>query len=194
MGKKNRQWMGIGLGIMGVAFIAACAGAPPKPDWVDKGSGAFPGDRGTALYGVGVASKSPNVAMTRTRSENRGRAELAKVIETYIASFVKDFMQEHKDYMDPEASGSQEFTSAVSKSVAEATLVGSQIVDHWTDNEGNLYSLATLPLDNKFLEAFAGKAKESLRERKAQILENKANEMLKQLDEELAKKTERQAQ
>ncbi len=184
------------LAITSLVFVLSCGGKTPvkpgAPEWVTKGSGAFPGDQGVIMYGVGVTGKSPNIAMMREKSHNRARADISKAMETYIASFIKDFMQEHMDYMDPDSSGSQEFTSAVSKSVTEATLVGAEIVDHWTDSDGNMYSLCKMPLDSSFLKAFSNKAAEALRERKAQMLESKANQMLEDLDKELEKKTQRQ--
>ena len=184
------------LAITSMVFVLSCAGAPAAkpgaPEWVNKGSGAFPGDQGVIMYGVGVVNKSPNIAMMRTKSHNRARTELAAAMETYVASFIKDFMQEHMDYMDPKSSGSQEFTSAVSKSVTEATLVGAEIVDHWNDPDGNLYSLCRMPLDSSFLKNFSNRAAEAIRERKAAVLEGKANQMLEDLDKELEKKTQRQ--
>jgi hypothetical protein len=184
------------LAITSLVFVLSCGGKAPvkpgAPDWVNKGSGAFPGDQGVIMYGVGVTNKSPNISMMRTKAHNRARTEMAAAMETYVASFIKDFMQEHMDYMDPDSSGSQEFTSAVAKSVTEATLVGAEIVDHWTDPDGNMYALSKMPLDSSFLKAFSNKAAEALRERKAQMLESKANQMLEDLDKELEKKTQRQ--
>lgn len=182
-------------GAIGLAvLLGACAGAPSRPAWVDKYGEAFPDNQKANLYGVGVSTKSLNPSMLRQKTEGRARQELAKQVETYVASFIKDFQQEHKDFMDPSSAGSQEFTAIVAKNVSEATLAGSQIVDHWTDNEGNMYALAKLPLDPQFIGEFSKKASEAIRERKAAVLEGKTNEMLKQLDEELSKKTQRQAQ
>lgn len=183
------------LAITSLIFVLSCGGAPVKPgapDWVNKGSGAFPGDQGVVMYGVGVTGKSPNIKMMRTKSHNDARVQMAAAMETYVASFIKDFMQEHMDYMDPKSSGSQEFTSAVSKSVTEATLVGAEIVDHYNDPDGNMYSLCRMPLDSSFLKNFSNRAAEAIRERKAAVLEGKANQMLEDLDKELEKKTQRQ--
>lgn len=190
---KFRKLMLVAL-MVGVAAsfgLAGCAGAPEKPDWIIKGSGAFPGDQGGVLYGVGIAAKSPNIVMQRTKADSRGRQELGRIINTYVASFMKDFMEEHQDFVDPAGSGSDEFTSYVSKQVSEATLVGSQIIDHYTDSDGTLYALAKLSVDD-VLANIRSKTEAALREKKRAILEHKTNEMLNTLDEELTKKREAQ--
>ncbi|MCX5859053.1 MAG: hypothetical protein NT056_04050 [Proteobacteria bacterium] len=174
-------------------FLAGCAGGPAKPDWIIKGSGAFPGDQGGALYGVGIAAKSPNIAMQRQKADSRARQELGRVINTYVASFMKDFMEEHQDFVDKEGSGSDEFTSIVSKTVSEATLVGSQIIDHFNDSDGTLYALGKLAVDD-VLNQIKSKTQEALKEKKRAILEAKTNEMLNTLDDELKKKREAQNQ
>jgi hypothetical protein len=167
--------------------LVACAGKAKPPEWVIKGSGAFPGDRGKALYGVGLSEKSANLAMSRTKSSDRARQELAKILNSYVATFMKDFMEEHKDYTDPAAGGSDEFTSYVSKSVSEATLVGSQIVDRWEDEEGRQYALAILAVDD-VLNQIGEKTKAALKEKKRGVLEGRSNDMLKSLDDQLGKK------
>ena len=106
------------------------------PDWVIKGGGAFKSEKGTALYGVGINTFDPNPAMHRQTADARARQDLAKIIDTYVGSLMKDFMQSHKDFQNPEASSSVQFVSVVSKNVTDATLSGSQIIDHWTDKDG----------------------------------------------------------
>lgn len=190
---KFHRMMGVAVAV-GIACslaLAGCAGAPEKPDWIVKGSGAFPGDQGGVLYGVGIAAKSPNIVMQRTKSDSRARQELGRIINTYVASFMKDFMEEHQDFVDPAGSGSDEFTSYVAKQVSEATLVGSQIIDHYTDSDGTLYALAKLAVDD-VLANIRSKTEAALRAKKRAILEHKTNEMLNTLDDELKKKRDAQ--
>ncbi len=182
-----------GAAFTATLFLAGCAGGPSKPDWIIKGSGAFPGDKGGVLYGVGIAAKSPNLAMQRQKADSRARQELGRVINTYVASFMKDFMEEHQDFVDKKGTGSDEFTSVVSKTVSEATLVGSQIIDHFSDSDGTLYALGKLATDD-VLAQIKSKTEEALKERKGAILEAKTNDMLNALDDQLKKKQAAQDQ
>lgn len=169
-------------------FSAGCASTP---GWV-KGIVDMDDAGVTALYGVGMARKGPNLAATRTKAEARGRAELAKQIETYASSFIKDFIEEHRDYMaDPESQSSTEFFSSVAKNIAEATLSGSMLIDTYQDDE-HWYSLIKMTLDNKFVDQFKKRVAASVRTKQGVVLEEKTNQMLEDLDKELAKKTARQ--
>ena len=66
------------------------------------------------------------------------------------------------------------------------------IIDSYDDGD-NWYSLAKLPLESKFVEAFRARVAESIRDRKLAVAEDKANQMLEELDKELVKKTDRQS-
>src|SRR4030088_1593841 len=89
------------MGLMAVAALVACSGKKPEmsnqiqhasgPDWVNRGSGAFGSDKGKMFYGVGFASGIHNVAMRRSPSDSRARAEIAKTLDTYVAVLNKDY-------------------------------------------------------------------------------------------------------
>ena len=181
-----------------ICLMFSYCGGKKAPEWVTKGAAAFPQDEGKKLYGVGVASASPNVAMTRERCTTRSRAEIAKIVNTYVASLVKDFMEEHKDYFNPDAAGSNEFTQSVAKSVADATLVGSQIIDWYPEgpeyDEGeNVFCLAVLNVDT-VLSSYAEKAKQAIREQHRAVMKERAEEALNALDQQLEKKRQTEKQ
>jgi hypothetical protein len=171
-----------------VSFQIGCGKKPPE--WVIKGAGAF-SPKEKKLYGVGVSELSPNEAMTRIRCDTRARADLARVLDSYVASLITDFMEEHKDYFNKDAEGSDEFTQIIIKSTTEALLVGSQIVDRYTDEKKKvMYCLALLEVDNVLQETF-NKMKDMARQKHRAIVKERAEEMLQKLDEELKKRTER---
>jgi len=93
---KSRRIAVLGVILtLGVFLIAGCASAPEGkiadgPEWVYKGSGAFDVDKGKVFYGVGVASGINNKALLISTAQNRARAEVAKVMETYVAVLSKD--------------------------------------------------------------------------------------------------------
>lgn len=171
-----------------VAVVAFACAKPKPPDWVNRGSGSFPGDQGARIYGVGVADFSKSIAMTRLKCDNRARAELARVLNTYVATLMHDFMEEHRDFFNPETEGLDEFVSYIAKSVAEATLVGSQIIDRWDDEDKKVqYCLSVLNAES-VLNSLRSKMREAIEEQHRAIVRERANEMLKKLDEELLKK------
>ena len=51
------------LALIVAVALSGCAGQVPK--WVQKGSGAFPGEQGKAIYGVGIAPYDPNSMLQR---------------------------------------------------------------------------------------------------------------------------------
>ncbi|MBM4082743.1 MAG: hypothetical protein FJ278_23760, partial [Planctomycetes bacterium] len=156
--------------LVGLAFLAAvgCESTPPpapkppqtgiesggvtgsakEPVWVSQGGGAFPGDRGKFLYAVGSSAKDINRSLTETRARDRGRQELARIIETQVNSMIKDFMESHKDYADPKVASSIEFTQIVSKSVSAASVSGAVQQDSWAAPDGTLYVLMRLAVED----------------------------------------------
>lgn len=184
---KTKAYLGIVALLIGVV-LGGCGVKRPK--WIDEGGAAFK-DR-EVLYGVGVSRRSPNPQMERDKAHNRARQDLGKQIEVYVASFLKDFMEEHHDYFNPEGTRSVEFTSSVSKSVSEATLIGSQIVDHYRDEEGNLWALAKVSVDDVF-DQIREKMRQAAQERQRALLAERTDEMLEELDKEIAKKRSAQS-
>jgi len=164
-------------------------GDPNEPSWVSRGSGEFPGDVGKALYAVGMAGYDPNPRLQDMVAKNTARTEMARQIETYVAAMMKDFMQSHKDFADPKSASSIQFVQAVSKSVTEATLVGSKQINAWREPQTKTqYVLMTMPLKSVYSGAGKKAIMKKARERQAEVFKAKADEALKALDGELEKR------
>ena len=147
--------------LVAVAALVACGGGKAEvvknepnnlkgidyPDWVTKGSGAFGGEQGRVFYGVGSASGIKNHALARTTSDNRARAEIAKIFEVYSASLMKDYMAS-TTAGDMSASSEEQHVEQAIKTFSAQTLSGVQIVDHWFHPDGTVYALAQLDLEN----------------------------------------------
>src|SRR5271154_6674525 len=80
-------------------LVAACGPGTVKgpvaaqsPDWVNKGSGAFKDGGQGVFYGVGIAQGIRNRALSVTASDDRARAEIAKIMNDYVAVLSKDYM------------------------------------------------------------------------------------------------------
>ena len=181
-----------GFLVMAFAVVAACGDDKPAPqaapivnqgpEWVTKGSGAFGAEGQKVFYGVGVASNIKNVALLQTTADNRARAEITKIFETYSASLMKDYMASVSD--GDKVSEEQNVENAI-KTFSAQTLSGVQIVDRWKDKEtGAMYSLARLDL-NAFADSI-GKMKELGQKAKDYIRQN-AERVHADLEKEEAK-------
>lgn len=129
--------------------LAGPARAADLPQWVTRGSTAFNNAGERAFYGVGEASGIKNPALLRSTADNRARAELGKIFETFSASLMKDYMN---------SSGEQNVEQAV-KTFSAMSLEGVEVRDRYIAKDGSMYSLAVLDIE-KVLPAIQ-KAKES---------------------------------
>lgn len=139
-------------------ILAGCGGkgaapsAAQPPAWVTQGSGAFEDSGRKVFYGVGAVTGVRNKPLATTASENRARAEIGKVFETYTASLMKDYSASTTGggaVTGASATSEEQFIEQAVKTFSSATLNGVMIIDHWTDpSDGTLYSLARLDLEN----------------------------------------------
>lgn len=139
---------------MGILLVAGCATSPKPsadpasmgPAWVMKGSGAFDVQKGKVFYGVGIASGIKNKAHLRQTADNRARAEIAKTMETYVATLSKDYMAS-TTAGDMSKSSEEQHVETALKTFSKTTLHGAEIVDRWMDpSDGSMYSLCELDL------------------------------------------------
>ena len=146
------------LGMATLAFAMACGGGnKPEmsnqvlhangPDWVNRGSGAFGGDKGKVFYGVGIASGIRNAAMRRSTADSRGRAEISKILDTYVSVLNKDYMAS-TTAGDMSASTEEQHVEQALKTYSQMEMSGVVVVDHWVDNDGTEFALAQLDMDS----------------------------------------------
>ena len=136
-------------------LLVACAGASLRagkmPDWVKEGSGAFRDAGDKVFYGVGAVVGIKNEPLARTSAENRARAEVAKIFETYTASLMKDYMASTTGGAAITAQSpalEEQHIEQTIKTFSSVTLSGVMIVDHWVDAGGDThYALARLDLE-----------------------------------------------
>ena len=142
------------LAIVAVAALAACATPQPSapiasnaPEWVNKGSGAFKDASGKQVfYGVGIAQGIRNRALAVTASDDRGRAEIAKIMNSYVTTLTKDYMAS-VTAGDMTKSSEEQMVSSTMKNFAKFTLHGALPVDHWKDpSDGTLFALVKLDM------------------------------------------------
>jgi len=62
------------------------------PDWVNRGTGAFKDSAGKQVfYGVGAVQGVRNIPLARSSAEDRGRGDLAKIMDSYVTVLSKDY-------------------------------------------------------------------------------------------------------
>jgi hypothetical protein len=161
--------------------ITGCFGNAPK--WVKQGSGAFQSDT-KAFYGVGAIKGVHNPPLATNAADNRARAELGKILQTYSASLMRDYAASSAVDDFAESTEQQLLEQAV-KTFSSTTLSGVQIVNHWTDkDEGITYSLAKLDLDDfeaqiERAKAFNSEVREYLRKNADQLFDHLGGEEAK---------------
>lgn len=156
------------------------------PEWVNKGSGAFGGSK-RVFYGVGSASGIRNHSLARSTADNRARAELSKLFETYSASLMKDY-QASTTAGDFSATSEEQSVEQAIKTFSSTTLNGVEIVDHWIHpTDGTIYSLARLDMA-AFLEQV--ERSQELNARVKEAVKKSAEKSFADLEEEEAKRME----
>ena len=149
MHDKNRVVFQTGAVLLGLGVILAAGCAHYKaspiaqnaPDWVNRGSGAFKDNGAEVFYGVGSVTGIRNRPLQVAAADDRARAEIAKILDTYVAVLSKDYMAS-TTAGDMTKSDEEQYVSQTLKSFAKFTLTGATIVDHWKDpSDGTLFSL-----------------------------------------------------
>ena len=185
--------------LMGMAVVAAalagCGEKKPEmsnqvlhanaPDWVNRGSGAFGGEKGKIFYGVGIVSRMPNAALRRATADARARSEIAKTLDTKVAVLNKDY-QASTTAGDMSASTEEQHVQQTLKNFSQMELSGAVIVDHWVDTDGTEFALAQLDM-----ETFKSNL-EKMRELSAQLRDMVRTNAEKAFDELSAEEAKRQ--
>ncbi len=157
------------------------------PDWVIKGSGAFSDSKGGKIfYGVGSASGIRNFSLQRVTADDRSRNDIAKVIDYYTKSLLKDYMGSTTSG-DFKTTQEEQLSEQALQTLTNASLHGVMVIDHWEHPKRNeLFSLARLDLDQvkRSLGSFkemSNKLKDEIRERAEELHEEMELQIQKKL-------------
>lgn len=177
------------LTIIGFLLIVGCGTSKIEtlptsegvPDWVNS----TPEDVNT-VYSVGVANVGANLALAREKAIDAARQEMSRSIEVRVKNLMDRFSSEHKDFYDTQgAVSSSEFTRTVSRSVSQATLSGTKVEGFYHDKENNTYYCLIKMVKNNLISEIMNNTEELARQKKAAFLEQKTDEALELLDQEL---------
>ena len=114
------------------------------PDWVNEGTNILNNKDGRLFHGVGSASPMGDMALQKSTADDRARAEVARVLSSYMDVVSDDYMSSAK------AGGANVTEEAVSrqiKSLTKVNLAGAKIIGSWRDPKTNIiYSIAELDM------------------------------------------------
>jgi hypothetical protein len=154
------------------------------PVWVQSGSGLKQGDGHKVFFGVGSATGIQNAGLARQTADNRARAEISKLFETYSASLMKDF-QESVTAGDFSASSESQLVQQAIKTFSANTINGAQVSEHWIHpTDGTIFSLCELDMQ-AFMDSLSGH--KELNEKTKEAVKRAAEKAFADLDAEEAK-------
>ena len=114
------------------------------PDWVNEGSNILNDKDGRLFHGVGSSSPTGDMALQKSVADDRARAEVAKVLSSYMDVVSNDYMSSAK------AGGANVTEEAVSrqiKALTKVNLTGAKIIGSWRDPKTFIiYSIAELDM------------------------------------------------
>ena len=135
--------------LVSLLVLAACSGSPKiesdlgisgAPDWVNEGTQAVDNDKGRFIYGVAFAPPLNDESLQTSTADNRARAEVARVVSTYIDSTINDYSSSSGD----DASMSIEQTI---NGLTQTVLNGSKVKGRWRDkNTNNIWTFVEMDM------------------------------------------------
>ena len=135
--------------------VAACStstkvesdlGLKGAPDWVNQGSSILNDKDGRLFHGVGSASPTGDMSLQKSVADDRARAEVARVLSSYMDVVSSDYMASAKS---GEAGAAEESVSRQIKNLSKVNLTGAKIIGSWRDPKTNIiYSVAELDMNH----------------------------------------------
>lgn len=114
------------------------------PDWVNEGTNILNDKGGRLFHGVGSAPPLGDMSLQKSTAENRARAEVARVLQTYMEVVSSDYQA---------ASGSganavaEQNVSREINAVTKINLSGARVIGHWRDKRTNIiYAIVELDM------------------------------------------------
>ena len=119
-------------------------GIKGAPDWVNKGTNILNDKDGRLFHGVGSASPMGDMALQKSIADDRARAEVARVLSSYMDVVSSDYISSAKA---GGASVAEESVTRQIKATTKVNLAGAKIIGSWRDPKSNIiYSIAELDM------------------------------------------------
>ncbi len=114
------------------------------PDWVNEGTQMLNDNGGRLFHGVGQAAAMGDESLQRSTADERARAEVARVLNSYLNVATKDYSAMAS------RGGEQANEQSVSRQIDNLTqvnLTGAKIIGHWRDKKTQtVYAIAELDM------------------------------------------------
>ena len=128
----------------GKTVVESDLGIKGAPDWVNKGTAVLNDKDGRLFHGVGSSPAMGDEALQRSSADDRARAEVARMLSTYLDVVGNDYTA--SSGTGGNASADQAVSRQI-KAVTKMNLAGSKIIGRWKDGKTNtVYSIAELDL------------------------------------------------
>ncbi len=128
----------------GKTVVESDLGIKGAPDWVNKGTATLNDKDGRLFHGVGSSPALGDEALQRSTADDRARAEVARMLSTYLDVVSNDYAA--ASGTSASASADQSVSRQI-KAVTKTNLAGSKIIGRWKDARTNaVYSIAELDL------------------------------------------------
>jgi len=128
----------------GKTVVESDLGIKGAPDWVNKGTAVLNDKDGRLFHGVGSSPSLGDEALQRSTADDRARAEVARMLSTYLDVVSSDYAA--ASGTGANASADQSVSRQI-KAVTKTNLAGSKIIGRWKDSKTNMvYSIAELDL------------------------------------------------
>jgi len=128
----------------GKTVVESDLGISGAPDWVNKGTAVLNDKDGRLFHGVGSSPTLGDEALQRSTADDRARAEVARMLSTYLDVVSSDYAG--STGTGANASADQSVSRQI-KAVTKVNLAGSKIIGRWKDSKTNMvYSIAELDL------------------------------------------------
>jgi hypothetical protein len=139
-----------------LGVISGCANEPTQvesnlgikgaPDWVNKGSNILSTKDGRLFHGVGSASQMGDMALQKATADDRARAEVARVLSSYMDVLSNDYMASAKS---GDTGANEESVSRQIKNTTRVNMAGARVIGSWRDPKTNtIWSIAELDMSH----------------------------------------------
>lgn len=139
--------------LVAALLLGACAGKTTvksdlgirgAPDWVNKGTNILNDKNGRLFHGVGSAPAMGDASLQRSTADDRARAEVARVLSSYMDVVSNDYLASARTGAGSEAE--QSVTRQI-RNLTNINLTGAKIIGRWADKRTKaVYSIAELDM------------------------------------------------
>lgn len=114
------------------------------PDWVTGSCKDWDGykKRDEPICAAASVAGVSNINMARESAANRARVEIARQLETRVASMMKDYQSTAAAGVPlTDGMSDEQYITSVSRTISEASLSGAEIKEMWAANTGTIWVL-----------------------------------------------------